>query len=408
MRPEAFLSSRMFSSDKTSMSSIITRIAVLSVALGLAVMMISVAVVVGFKNQIREKVTGFMSDASIKALNSNFSAESTPFSLTEALRDTLDNDQQIKSWQAVADKGGIIRTEEAMLGVILKGVGRDYDWSYFSSRLTEGELPSFSDNATSNQVLVSADIAAKLRLSPGQALRMWFVDGENKQARARKFTISGIYETGLVEFDQRYVFADIRHVQKLYNWQSDQYGEIEIRLKNPKQVRRFDDDLYFRLPAQLDLKTTEESNPQIYDWLSLQDMNVWIILILMVFVSGITMVSTLLIIILERTSAIGLLKALGASNAFVRRVFLLRTYRLLGQGMIAGNLFALTFIYLQSHFGWIGLPEESYYLSKVPVELGFWHFALINAGVFTVWSLALLMPTAVVNTVEPSKSIRFA
>ncbi len=407
MRPEAFISSKLFSSLKTSISSAITHIAVWSVAVGLAVMMISVAVVIGFKNQIREKVTGFMAEASIKPLNNNFSAEATPFFLTEALEDSLNRNSYIHKWQRIADKGGIIRAEEAMLGVILKGVGSDYDWSYFSNRLEAGALPVFPDSVAGNEVLISTSIASKLGLTPGQSLRMWFVDSQNQQPRARRFTVCGIYETGLAEYDDRFVFGDIRHVQKLYNWQPNQYGEVEIRLKDARKLHEFTDDLYFKLPAELTLQTTEETNPQIFDWLELQDVNVWVILILMVFVSGITMVSTLLILILERTAAIGLLKALGANNAFVRHIFLLQSYRLLWRGMLIGNLFALTFIFLQNYFGWLSLPEESYYLSKVPVELNFWHFALINMGVFVSWSLALFIPISVVNAVEPSKSIRF-
>ncbi|KAF0128717.1 MAG: lipoprotein release ABC transporter permease [Bacteroidetes bacterium] len=408
MRPETFIASRLFSVSREQMSSTIIRIAVLSVAVGLAVMMISVAVVIGFKNQIRSKVTGFVSEIQIEALNNNLSSEALPMVLDDELFLKLVDNEEIKHFQAVAQKAGIVKTDDNIQGVILKGVGDDYDWTYLNDRIVAGRPISFSDTALTSEILVSKKIAGKLNLQPGQALRMWFVDAESLQTRGRKFEISGLFETGLAEFDDRFIFGDIGHVQKLYNWQPDQFGAVEIYLKQSANSAAVAESLYYSVPVDLNVSTAEEKYPQIFDWLELQDMNVWIILLLMVLVSGITMISTLLIIILERTSMIGILKAMGAGNAFIRRIFLFNSYRILVKGMLFGNAIALTFIGLQSYFGWLKLPEESYYLSEVPVELHLYHFLLLNFGLLIIWSLALLIPVTVINAIQPSKAIRYA
>lgn len=408
MRPESFIAARLFAADSKSMSSAVVRIAVLSVTLGLAVMTISVAVVIGFKNQIREKVTGFTADVVIKSFSNNMSAEATPVQLTTALAEKLDQLEGIKLYHPVAEKGGIVRTGDAMLAVFLKGVEDQYLDAYIKDRVVEGSIPSFADTLASSNIVISKSIADKLQLQLGQTIRMWFVDGEQSQVRGRRFIVSGIYETGLVEFDDRYIFSDIRQVQKLYNWSADQYGAIEVRLQPNKKAADLAGELYFSISADLDVRTAEEMYPHIFDWLGLQDMNVWIIIGLMVMVSGITVVSTLLIIILERTSTIGLLKSMGADNRLIRRIFLIRSYKLLLMGMLWGNVLALAFVWLQSRFGFLSLPEESYYLSKVPVELGLLHFLLINIGVFVVWSSALIIPVSVVNRIQPSSAIRYS
>lgn len=407
MRPESFIASKLFSVSKQLISSTIIRIAMVSVALGLAVMIISVAVVIGFKNQIRDKVVGFVADVQIEVLNNNQSSESMPLQLDDDLFNKLSQTREIDYFQTVATKAGIIKTDDNIQGVILKGVGPDYHWDYLRDRVVAGQVISFDGSETSNEVLISKKIADKLQLNVGQELRMWFVNAENQQTRGRKFVIAGVYETGLAEFDERYVFGDIAHVQKLYNWNTNQYGTIEIKVVDHDKATKVAQDLYYQVPVELYVSTTAEKYPQIFDWLQLQDMNVWIILILMVMVSGITMISTLLIIILERTSMIGILKAMGADNAWIRRIFLLHSYRILFKGMLLGNLFALLPLFLQSRFGWLKLPEESYYLSKIPVEIHLLDLLSINFGVLIVWSLALLIPVTVINAIQPSKAIRF-
>ena len=407
MRPESFIASKLFSVSKNLISSTIIRIAMVSVALGLAVMIVSVAVVIGFKNQIRDKVVGFVADVQIEVLNNNQSSEALPLKLDDDLFNKLSEMKEIDYFQVVATKAGIIKTDDNIQGVLLKGVGPDYHWDYLRDRIVAGHLTSFDATETSNEVLISKKIADKLQLTVGQELRMWFVNADNQQTRGRKFTIAGVYETGLAEFDERYVFGDIAHVQKLYNWSTDQYATIEIKALDQDKAIIIAQDLYYQVPVELYVSTAAEKYPQIFDWLQLQDMNVWIILILMVMVSGITMISTLLIIILERTSMIGILKAMGADNAWIRHIFLYHSYRILLKGMMLGNFFAILVLMLQSRFGWLKLPEESYYLSEVPVEIRLLHLVGINFGVLVIWSLALLIPVTVINAVQPSKAIRF-
>ncbi len=409
MRPETFIASRLFSLNAKQVSSSIVKIARLSVAIGLAVMMISVAVVIGFKNQIRDKVTGFVADIRITALNNNLSVEASPLSFSTELEEVLaSHPDEIDHYQLVAEKAGILKTENEILGVVLKGVGTDYDWNYLSTKIVWGSLPVFNDSVASDRIIISKKIASKLKVSTNDPLRMWFVDGDNARTRGRKFIVSGIYETGLVEFDERYVLGDVQHVQHLYNWNKAQFGAVELTANDKTAPADLAGKLYYSVPANLDVKTAEEENPQLFDWLELQDMNVWIILILMVLVSGITMVSTLLIIILERTNMIGILKAMGANNAFIRRIFLINSYRILFSGMLWGNIFAIAFILLQANFGFLKLPEESYYLSEVPVELSLFHFTILNLGVFILWSVTLLIPVSVVNAIQPYKAIRYA
>jgi len=237
-------------------------------------------------------------------------------------------------------------------------------------------------------------------------VRVWFID-KDMQARGRKFTVSGIFETGLYEFDERFVFADLNQIRKLNGWGDNEAGRLEIALNDGADTDQVNEKLYYALPSELASYTARQSNPQIFDWLDLLDTNVWLIMALMLLVAGITVISMLLIIIIERTSTIGLLKAMGASNKFVREVFLRRSLRILLIGMIIGNVIGLGFCFLQQYTGFIKLDPATYYLSAVPIELHFSTVALINIGTFLLWVLMLLIPTSVINRISPVKSIRF-
>ena len=243
-------------------------------------------------------------------------------------------------------------------------------------------------------------------LGVGDDVRVWFIDKDN-QARGRKFTVSGIFETGLYEFDERYVFADLNQIRKLNGWEDDECGLLEIALKDGFEADQVNEKLYYALPSNLASYTARESNPQVFDWLDLLDTNVWLIMALMLLVAGITVISMLLIIIIERTSTIGLLKAMGASNKFVREVFLRRSLRILFIGMLIGNIVGLGFCFLQQQTGFIKLNAATYYLSSVPIELHFSTVIFINLGTFLLWVLMLLIPTSVTNRISPTKSIRF-
>ena len=382
------------------------RLAVTSVALAIIVMLIAWAVVVGFKNQIRDKVIGFVAPVHVQALDKNESVEETPFELDSLLISRLRLIPEISHYQMVANKAGMIKTEDEIQGVVMKGVGSDYDWSYFSSCIIEGEVPVYSDSVRSTEVLISKVIAGKMIMKVGDEVRVWFVD-KDMQARGRKFIIKGIFETGLYEFDERFVFADINQIRKLNGWSESESGLLEIWLNESAKSEEVNEKLYYNISANLASYTARESNPQIFDWLDLLDMNVWLIMALMLLVAGITVVSMLLIIIIERTSTIGLLKAMGATNKFIRNVFLLRSLKILGIGMLIGNVLGLGFCFLQRYTSLIKLPAETYYLSAVPIELHLSTVIAINLGTFVLWTLMLLIPTGVINRIKPARSIRF-
>lgn len=405
MTGSKFISNRLFSLSKEHLSSTVMRLAVTSVALAIAVMLISMAVVVGFKNQIRDKVIGFVAPIHIQSLDRNESYEEKPFKLDERLLGVLNHTEGIRHYQCVADKAGMIKTDDEIQGVVMKGVGPEYDWSYFEGSLLEGTVPRFVDSVRSDEVLLSRMIADRLLLSVDDPVRVWFID-EDMQARGRKFTVKGIFETGLSEFDERYVFCDLSQIRRLNHWEADETGAVEV-WTDPDAMEQVNEKLYFSIPPSLASYTARDSNPQIFDWLDLLDTNVWLILTLMFLVAGITMISMLLIIIIEKTSTIGLLKAMGATNRFVRRVFLYRSLRILIIGMLIGNFVGLGFCLLQYYTGLIHLNPETYYLSSVPVELHWVTVLLVNGAALALWMLMLLIPTSIINRIRPSKAIRF-
>ncbi len=406
MSGSKFISSRLFSLSKGSLSSTVMRLSVTSVALAITVMIVSLAVVVGFKNQIRDKVVGFVAPIHIQALDRNESYEEMPFVMTGKLQQALEGTEGIRHYQGVANKAGMIKTDDEIQGVVMKGVGTDYDWNYFEKSLVDGTLPQYTDGERSNDVMVSKLIADKMLLAVGDDVRVWFVD-EDMKARGRKFSIKGVFETGLSEFDERYVFCDIGQIRKLNHWEDEAVGLVEVWLDDVEQMDEVNNNLYFNIPGSLASYTARESNPQIFDWLALLDTNVWLILGLMFLVAAITVISMLLIIIIEKTSTIGLLKAMGASNGFVRKVFLRRSIRILLLGMLIGNIIGIGFCLLQQYTGFIGLNPETYYLSAVPIELHWTTIVILNLACFGLWLLMLLIPTSIINRIRPAKAIRF-
>ena len=405
MNAASFISKRIFSLSKDNLSSTVMRIAVTSVALGIAIMLISIAVVVGFKNQIKDKVIGFVAPIHIQALNQNESIEETPLIFDSVLCARLKK-PFVTEMHKTANKAGIIKTDDEILAVVLKGVDADYNWNYINSYLVEGKTPQYIDNERSNDVVISKIISQKMSLNVGDPVRIWFVDKDMK-ARGRKFNVVGVYETGLQECDDRFLYCDLNQIRKLNGWDNDEIGHLEIWVDNQELINDYNEQIYFSIPTNLVSYTAMETYPHIFDWLELQDMNVVIIIALMLLVAGITIISMLLIIILERTSTIGLLKAMGASNGLIRSIFLKRSCRILLIGMVIGNVIGLGICLIQSHYNIISLSPESYYLSAVPIELNPWHILMLNVGTFVLWVLMLLLPTMLINNVRPSKSIRF-
>lgn len=405
MKATRFISSRIFSLSKENLSSIVMKIAIVSIALGISIMLISIAVVVGFKNQIKNKVVGFVSPIQIQVLNQNESMEETPFIYDSLLKSRLEY-SFVKSIYPTANKAGIIKTEDEIHGVILKGVDKDYDWTYIEDNLISGDVPHYNANERSNNVVISKVIADKMLLAQGDEVRLWFV-GEDMKTRGRKFVVKGIYETGLTECDERFIYCDLNQIRRLNGWDENMVGHLEIQLMEATDVYEANNLIYYNIPTNLVSYTARELYPQIFDWLDLQDMNVVIIIVLMLLVAGITVISMLLIIVLERTSTIGILKSMGASNAFIRKIFLQRSCRILLIGMLVGNIFGIGLCLIQKYTDIIKLSAESYYLSSVPIELNLSYILLLNVGTFVLWVLMMLIPTMVINNINPSKSIRF-
>ena len=405
MNAASFISKRIFSLSKENLSSTVMRIAVTSVALGIAIMLISIAVVVGFKNQIKDKVIGFVAPIHIQALNQNESIEETPFLYDSVLNARL-NKPFITEMHKTANKAGIIKTDEEIQAVVLKGVDAGYNWNYINSYLVDGMTPQYIDNERSNDIVISKTIAFKMNLSVGDPARIWFVDKDMK-ARGRKFNVVGIYETGLQECDDHFVYCDLNQIRRLNGWDNNEIGHLEIWVDNQELIDDYNREIYYSIPTNLVSYTAMETYPHIFDWLELQDMNVVIIIVLLLLVAGITIISMLLIIILERTSTIGLLKAMGASNGLIRNIFLKRSCRIVLIGMVIGNVIGIGLCLIQQYTHCIALSPESYYLSAVPIELNVWHIVMLNAGTFVLWVVMLLLPTMLINNIRPSKSIRF-
>jgi len=406
LNTELFIARRILSKNKANFSRPIVRIAILSIGLGLTVMFVAVAILTGFQKEVREKVIGFGAHIQISHYDENSSLETKPISVHQDFYPSLETVKGIRHIQVYATKAGIIKTADQIQGIVLKGIGPDYDLSFFSNKMIAGHMLHLSDTGKTNDVMISKNLAALLKLRLNDDIRMYFISGTT--TLGRKFHIAGIYETGLEEFDKLYVLCDIRHIQKLNNWQPDEVGGFEVTLNNFNDLDRMGKYVYRKIGMTLDAKTIRDLYPQIFDWLDLQDINVLIILVLMVLVSGITMISTLLILILERTNMIGILKALGMQNTGIRRVFLINAAYIIGQGLFWGNLVGATLCIIQQKYGIITLPQESYYVSVVPVNLDLENILFLNAGTVVVCLAMLLVPSFVTSRISPVRAIRFS
>ena len=413
MRFNLFVAKRLFN-DKGGVRNVsrpAIRIATAGVAIGLAVMIVSVCVVLGFKSEIRSKVIGFGSHIQIINYESISSGVSKPVAFPDSLIRELRQVPGVSHIQRFSNKGGILKTDDAFEGILLHGVGAEFNADFLKSNLKEGEIPVFSADSATNRIVVSQTIADRLHLSCGDRVFAYFFDGN---VRARRFTVSGIYQTNLSEFDDNMVFTDLYVCNRLNNYATDQYAGVEIT------VDRFDDvdlvagslvgkvnHLVDEYGAGYAAMTIRELYPQIFDWLDLLDVNVWVILILMVAVAGFTMISGLLIIILERTNFIGVMKALGATNRSMRHVFLYFAAFIVGRGLLWGNVLGIGLVVLQYYFNMVHLDPATYYVDAVPVLFNAGYILAINAATAFISVFVLILPSLLVSRIHPAKSIRF-
>ena len=406
MNVEYFIAKRLVSAKEGNnrLSRPIIRIAILAIALSVAVMLISIGVVKGFKKDIADKVIGFGSHIQITAFSDNNSYETKAISKNQDFYPSIENEKGINHIQYFATKAGIIKTKDEIHGVILKGVGSDFNRDFFKDNLVEGEVPIYNDTLTSSRVIISKKIADLLDLEIDEKLIMYFAQDP---PRVRKFVVAGIYTTELEEFDNLYVFGDIRHIQNLNNWGIDSVGGFEITIHNFDNLDALTQMVYEKIDYDLNAQTIKEINPQIFDWLKLQDINVNVIIILMLIVAGINIITALLILILERTKLIGILKAIGQNNWSVRKVFLYNASYLIGKGLFWGNLLGIGLSLLQKYFHLISLNPATYYMNTVPIHLTFSDILLLNFGAMLSCILMLIIPTYLITKITPIKAIRF-
>ena len=387
------------------------RIATIGVAIGLAVMIVTVSVVLEFKHTIRDKVVGIGSHIQIQNLLSYSIADGTSISMTDSMMAAISQIKGVKHVERYALTQGILKTDDDFLGVAFKGVGQEYDMTFLKQNLVEGEIPQFSDTASSNRVLLSKMMADKLQLKAGDKIYAYFIDDN---VRTRRFTVAGIYQTNMTRFDEAFCFIDLHTSIKLNGWNDDQCSGAEVTVKDFDRLEETAEAFVDAVNRKTDeygntygSQTIYETYPQVFSWLELLDINVWIILALMVCVAGFTMISGLLIIILERTQMIGVLKAIGARNKTIRHTFLWFAVFIIGQGLLLGNVLGLGIIALQKYTGLVKLDPQTYYVSEAPMEVNAPLFVLLNIATLIICVFVLIAPSYLISHIHPAKSMRY-
>ena len=406
---EYFIAKRLIAakSYKSSISSPIIKIAITAIAIGIIMMIMAVATGVGLQDKIREKVSAFNGHIIISNFDDNQSQVTTePIFINQSFYPKFKNVEGISHVQAVASKAGIIRTEKAFEGIIYKGVGKDYNFTNLEEYLVDGKIPNLKSELNT-EVLISEYLAKRLHLKIGDKFLTFFMKENGKLPNKRNFLITGIFNSGFQEFHATYIIGDIRHVQLINKWNSTDVGAFEVFVDDFSKIKEKGDDVYKEIPPTYNSITIEEKFYSIFEWLKLFDFNILVILVVMIVVATINMVVALLVLILERTQMIGILKAMGANNWNVRKIFLYNAFYLIARGLFWGNLIAISLLLIQKIFGVIQLNPENYYVNEAPVSINLFHIALLNVGTVFVCLLVLLIPSYIITKISPVKAIRF-
>ncbi|GGK49187.1 MULTISPECIES: ABC transporter permease [Flavobacteriaceae] len=410
MNYELFIAKRIIAAKqyKSSISSPIIKIAISAIAIGIIVMMIAIATGFGLQEKIREKLSGFNGHIQITNFdNNNSEITLNPVSKNQDFYPEFTTITNIENVQVFATKGGIIRTESDFEGIILKGVAKDYNWTFFNEYLVEGTIPDFNNDVT-NDVLISKEISNRLHINLGDTFNILFVkDDPSKAPWLRVVKAVGIYNSGFQEFDENFVIANIRHIQKMNRWTEDQVGGFEVLITNFDEIGLKSSQIYKETASTLNSQSIIEKYPGIFEWISLFDNNIYLIIVIMILVAGINMITALLVLILERTQMIGILKALGSTDVSIRKVFLYNAGYLVLKGLFWGNLIGLTILLAQKYGGFITLNPETYYVSEAPVYIDFWYILLLNICTLLLCLLMLIVPTLLIAKIDPVKSIKF-
>ena len=410
MNLEYFIAKRLITArdHKSSISAPIIKIAIAAIAIGMIMMIISIATGIGLQQKIRQKVAAFNGHIIITNYDENQSQLSiTPISTHQDFYPKFKNIEGINHVQAVATKSGIIRTETAFEGIIFKGVGKEYRWNHLQEYLVSGKLPNLNSQLN-DEVLISEFLAKRLNLKVGDKFNTFFMkEDTNQKPNLRVFKITGIFNSGFQEFDSTYIIGDLRHIQRINKWESDQVGSFEVFVDDFNAIQEKGQEVYEKTGSTLDTQTIVEKYYYIFEWLKLFDFNIIVILVIMIAVATINMVVALLVLILERTQMIGILKSMGANNWAVRKIFLYNAFYLISKGLFWGNLIGVGMLLIQQNFGVIKLNPENYYVNEAPVFIDFGTIFLLNIGTIIICLLILLIPSYIITKISPIKAIRF-
>lgn len=409
MNFEKFVAKRLHTESNLqhSISKPILKMAVAAVSLSITVMILAIATGKGLQEKISAKVTGFTSDIQVTVLDLNQSLELSPISPDSTVIMSLYEIEGVEHVQTQITKNALIKTDTEFEGIVVKGVDNNFDWSFINTHLTQGQLPKYNSYEKSNEILISKKLSQTLGLKINDQALFYFQGKQNNQPLIRKFTIKGIYETGIEIFDDLYIFADLKHLQKINRWSKNQFSSIEIKVNKDYNIDAIQSLVEIVTPFDTKVSSSKSLYPQIFDWIKLFDLNIAIILIIMIVVASINMISSLLIIILERTKMIGLLKALGAASISIKKIFLYHAFYLLQKGLIIGNGIGLSLIALQHFLAPIELDPAHYYVKKLPVALSIENWLSINLMSFFICMVLLIIPALIIQKVEPVKAIRY-
>ena len=410
MNLEYFIAKRLISAKqhKNSISAPIIKIAIIAIAIGVIMMLVSFATGIGLQQKIREKMSAFNGHVTISSYDNNNSLISeNPISLEQDFYPEFREVEGVAHIQATAYKGGVIRTATDFEGIIVKGVGADFNWAPFEEFLVEGELPDYTGKLH-DEILISEYLAKRMGFKVGDKVITYFLKNEkNPSTLLRAFVVKGIYNSGFQEFDELYLLADIRHVQRLNKWEKDQVGNFEVFLKDFDQLEEKGQEIYENTGSFLDTRTIKQKYASIFEWLSLFDFNIALIIGIMILVAGINMITALLVLILERTQMIGILKALGTNDWSIRKVFLYNAGYLIVLGLFWGNLIGLGLLFAQKYFKLFPLNPETYYVTEAPVYIGWEYILAVNLGTLVLCMLMLLVPSYIITRISPVKAMKF-
>ena len=409
MNFELFIAKRIIGSKayKSSVSAPIIKIGIAAIAIGIIVMLIAIATGIGLQQKIRDKVVAFNGHIEITNFDTNASDESqVPISINQEFYPSFPNIEGIKHIQGVATKFAVIRTEDEFEGVVIKGVGADYNWDYFEDFLVEGRLPDYTKKRN-EEILISSYLANRLSFEVGDKFQTSFPESLDRMPRIINYEVVGIYNSGFQELDEKFCIADLRHIQRLNKWETDQIGNFEVFVEDFSELNEKTEQVYQDIPSLLNATPITQKYYTIFEWIKIFDNNTYGIIAIMIIVAGINMITALLVLILERTSMIGVLKALGSSNWTIRKIFLYNASYLVGLGLLWGNIIGLGLLFAQKYFKLFPLNPDTYYVSEAPVYINWDYILMLNLGTFVACLLMLLIPSVIISKISPVKAIRF-